>query len=101
MRGIREAVPAECLVALTPREASEDEIAMCHTRDCIEIVKLDVADDVRCLRTGDTELTCLMMELARQYAEGCLVSVLEGGYNLDALASAAGAHVGELAKQTS
>ena len=39
------------------------------------------------------DLTKLMLEMARDYAGGKLVSVLEGGYNLDGLASAAGTHV--------
>ena len=39
------------------------------------------------------ELTRVMMELASHYCEGRLVSVLEGGYNLDGLASACEAHV--------
>ena len=39
------------------------------------------------------ELTSLMMEVADISSNGRLVSVLEGGYNLDGLASAATAHV--------
>lgn len=38
------------------------------------------------------DLTRLMMDLARQHADGRLISVLEGGYNLDGLAKAATAH---------
>jgi len=39
------------------------------------------------------DLTRLMLKAADQYAGGRLVSVLEGGYNLSGLASAATAHV--------
>jgi acetoin utilization deacetylase AcuC-like enzyme len=39
------------------------------------------------------DLTQLMLELADQYSAGRLVSVLEGGYSLSGLASAAAAHV--------
>ena len=39
------------------------------------------------------ELTTLMLEMAGKHARGRLVSVLEGGYNLSGLASAATAHV--------
>ena len=39
------------------------------------------------------DLTRVMLEIADKYAGGRLVSVLEGGYNLDGLASAARAHV--------
>ncbi len=40
-----------------------------------------------------SELTSLMMEIADVSCGGRLVSVLEGGYNLEGLASAAAAHV--------
>jgi len=46
------------------------------------------------LRDSDfADLTKVAMKIARQYARGRLVSVLEGGYNLPGLASAAVAHV--------
>jgi acetoin utilization deacetylase AcuC-like enzyme len=41
-------------------------------------------------------LTAFVLEIARQHAGGRLVSVLEGGYNLTGLASAAAAHCGRL-----
>jgi acetoin utilization deacetylase AcuC-like enzyme len=43
-------------------------------------------------------LTTWMLEIAGEHANGRLVSVLEGGYNLSGLASAAAAHVKSLAK---
>ena len=42
------------------------------------------------------DLTGLVLEMARQHAGGRVVSVLEGGYNLTGLASAAAAHCGRL-----
>ncbi len=42
------------------------------------------------------DLTKLMRGLAGQHAKGRVVSLLEGGYNLTGLASAAAAHVGAL-----
>jgi acetoin utilization deacetylase AcuC-like enzyme len=45
-------------------------------------------------------LTTWMLEIAGQHANGRLVSVLEGGYNLSGLASAAAAHVKTLIKGT-
>ena len=42
------------------------------------------------------ELTALIAEIARQHARGRVVSVLEGGYSLDGLARAVGAHIGRL-----
>jgi acetoin utilization deacetylase AcuC-like enzyme len=44
------------------------------------------------------ELTHLMKEIAATHAGGRLVSVLEGGYNLDGLASASRAHAKALAE---
>jgi acetoin utilization deacetylase AcuC-like enzyme len=41
-------------------------------------------------------LTLRVMEIAGEHAGGRVVSMLEGGYNLDGLASAAAAHVGAL-----
>lgn len=43
------------------------------------------------------DLTKVMQEIADEFAEGRIVSVLEGGYNLQGLASAAAAHVRTLA----
>ena len=43
------------------------------------------------------EMTRLLKEAARGCCDGRIVSVLEGGYHLDALASSANAHIRELA----
>lgn len=49
------------------------------------------------LNTQDfVELTKIVKKIAEDYAQGRLVSVLEGGYNLDALADVIPAHVGVL-----
>jgi acetoin utilization deacetylase AcuC-like enzyme len=42
------------------------------------------------------DLTGVVVEIARQHARGRVVSVLEGGYALDGLARAVGAHLGRL-----
>ncbi len=42
------------------------------------------------------DLTGLVLEMARQHAKGRVVSILEGGYSLSGLASAAVAHCGRL-----
>jgi acetoin utilization deacetylase AcuC-like enzyme len=52
------------------------------------------------LRDADfRELTLMMTDLASDCCSGRLVSVLEGGYNLEGLALAAEAHVRELVSQ--
>jgi acetoin utilization deacetylase AcuC-like enzyme len=42
------------------------------------------------------DLTRILLEIADQFSGGRLISVLEGGYNLSGLGSAAAAHVGAL-----
>jgi acetoin utilization deacetylase AcuC-like enzyme len=44
------------------------------------------------------DLTDVMLEIAAKHARGRLVSVLEGGYSLEGLASAAAAHVRRLSE---
>jgi len=52
------------------------------------------------LEDGDfTEMTRLLVGLAGEYAEGKVISLLEGGYNLTGLASAAAAHVEVLSEE--
>ena len=46
---------------------------------------------------GYAALTAILRDLAERHAGGRLVSVLEGGYQLDALARSVAAHVGALA----
>ena len=49
------------------------------------------------LSDGDfAEMTGIVLDIARDHAGGRLVSVLEGGYSLPGLASAAAAHVGAM-----
>jgi len=48
---------------------------------------------------GYRELTQIVNDIAQRFANGRLVSVLEGGYNLDALARSVEAHVRELAEK--
>jgi len=58
-----------------------------------------VQDDISSLRFSDADygwLTDLALQTAESHADGRLVSVLEGGYDLDSLARCAGAHVKQL-----
>ena len=48
---------------------------------------MDLTDD------DFTKLTCIVKEIANKYADGRLVSALEGGYNLEGIALAGQAHV--------
>ncbi len=47
---------------------------------------------------GFTELSRLMLDIAKRHCDGRLLSILEGGYNLEGNAKAAAAHLGELVK---
>jgi len=48
---------------------------------------------------GYRQITMMVMQLAEQYCDGRIVSVLEGGYNLEGLASAVKIHVETLQGQ--
>jgi len=75
LRGIAEAVPKERLLTLEPRAATEDEIALCHTRPYIEIVKQDIADGAECLSTGDTNINEGSLTAALMAAGGVMAAV--------------------------
>ncbi|NOY00745.1 MAG: histone deacetylase, partial [Verrucomicrobia bacterium] len=60
-----------------------------------------IGDPLGQFRLSDDDfvgLTNLLLELAGKHCDGRLVSVLEGGYSLEGLASAAAAHLGALVK---
>jgi acetoin utilization deacetylase AcuC-like enzyme len=57
------------------RQATEDEIALCHTRPYIETVKRDVAKGRETLSTGDTEICPRSLEVALKAAGGVLNAV--------------------------
>jgi acetoin utilization deacetylase AcuC-like enzyme len=59
-----------------------------HTRDPIGSLGLETEDF--------TEMTHFMLDVAKTHAQGRLVSCLEGGYNLDALAESVETHVDTL-----
>jgi acetoin utilization deacetylase AcuC-like enzyme len=57
------------------RAATEDELALCHTRGYIEIVKRDIADGARMLSTGDTQVGPQSLDVALKAAGGVLNAV--------------------------
>ena len=68
-------------VRIAPRRASEDEIAMCHARDYIAIVKRDIARGVHDLSTGDTAVSPKSLDVALDAVGGVINAVdavLEG-----------------------
>ncbi len=54
---------------------SENEVALCHTREYIDTVKMDVLDAVPCLSTGDTDVSERSFEVALKAVGGVLDAV--------------------------
>src|SRR5438874_964388 len=57
------------------RSATEDELALCHTRPYIEIAKRDVAAGAHDLSTGDTQISPQSFDVALKAAGGLLNAV--------------------------
>jgi acetoin utilization deacetylase AcuC-like enzyme len=55
--------------------------------------KDDLLGQMKVTPAGFSELTRIVKGIADQYCQGRLVTVLEGGYNLESLAASAEAHV--------
>src|SRR6266566_4047855 len=60
---------------IRPRAAREDELALCHSRKYIEIVRRDVAHGLATLSTGDTQICPRSFEVALQAVGGVLNAV--------------------------
>jgi acetoin utilization deacetylase AcuC-like enzyme len=70
----REALVRDA-VRIDTRRASEDEIAMCHSRDYIAVVKRDVARGLHDLSTGDTAISPKSLDVALLASGGVLNAV--------------------------
>jgi acetoin utilization deacetylase AcuC-like enzyme len=60
---------------IEPREAAEDEIALCHDRRYIELVKREIAGGARELSTGDTAVGPRSLDCALKATGGVLNAV--------------------------
>lgn len=58
-----------------PRAATEDDLALCHTRDYIRVAKHDVLSGAHTLSTGDTDISARSFEVALRAAGTCLNAV--------------------------
>ena len=65
---------------IRPRAAGEDELALCHSRKYIEIVRRDVAHGLATLSTGDTQICPRSFEVALQAVGGVLESDRRGAH---------------------
>jgi acetoin utilization deacetylase AcuC-like enzyme len=66
------------LLRVDPRPAEEDEIALCHTRLYIQLVKQEIAAGYRELSTGDTNVSSRSLEVALRAAGGACDAVMSG-----------------------
>jgi len=57
------------------RAATEEEILYCHTDEYLHTVQRDVASDVMCLSTGDTDICPRTYEIALMAAGGVMAAV--------------------------
>ena len=76
MHGLRESGLIEQLSRLEGRAASEDEVALCHSREYIELTERDVAANSRTLSTGDTTISARSREVAL-HAVGALLTAVD------------------------
>ena len=76
------------LDATDPQEAWRAVLAAAHRQDPLADIRLGHEDYAW--------ITSQLLTLARRHAGGRLVSTLEGGYDLAALAASVAAHVGAL-----
>jgi acetoin utilization deacetylase AcuC-like enzyme len=75
LRGIAAAVPADAIVQLAARPATDDDLALCHTRDYIRQVEDDIRSGRPCLSTGDTDICPASLAAARMAAGGVMAAV--------------------------
>ncbi len=72
------------LARLESRRASDDELALVHTREYIALVEREVAQDRRQLSTGDTDITPESAEAAR-LAAGLALSAVDAVFGAEVL----------------
>jgi acetoin utilization deacetylase AcuC-like enzyme len=66
---------ANPLTDVAPRPATEDELALCHTRSYIATARRDVERGAAILSTGDTDLSPQSFEVALHAAGTCLNAI--------------------------
>jgi acetoin utilization deacetylase AcuC-like enzyme len=75
VQALQKARLADVLQKVIPRAATEDEIAACHTRDYIQLVRRDISRGAGELSTGDTNVGPRSLEVALNAAGGVLNAV--------------------------
>lgn len=75
MEGLSRAGLLERLGRVEPRAATDDELALCHTREYLRTARHDVETGHRFLSTGDTDITARSWDVASRAAGGVLHAV--------------------------
>ena len=75
MEELRRAKLLERLDRVESREATEDELALCHTRAYLRIARRDVESGSPYLSTGDTDITANSWDVAARATGGVLNAV--------------------------
>src|SRR5579884_239766 len=75
LSGIRRTGLLERLLRVEPRAATEDELALCHTREYIQRASSEIAGGARMLSTGDTDVSPHSYEVALHAVGGVLNAV--------------------------
>ena len=75
MAGLRQSGLADKLDRLDRRSATEDEVALCHTREYIALTQREIVAKSRTLSTGDTTISARSREVALEAAGGLLNAV--------------------------
>jgi acetoin utilization deacetylase AcuC-like enzyme len=75
MSGLERAGLMERLARVSSRDATEDDLLLCHTPQYLEIARRDVASGRPFLSTGDTDITPNSWDVAARAAGGVLNAV--------------------------
>jgi len=75
LEGLRQAGLLDRLGRVEARAATEDELALCHTREYLRTARRDVEAGYPYLSTGDTDITPNSWEVASRAAGGVLNAV--------------------------
>ena len=75
--GLEKAGLVKCLVRVTPRRATDDELALVHSRAYLELTRREMStvQGFKVLRTGDTAISRDSLDAARAAAGGVLNAV--------------------------
>jgi acetoin utilization deacetylase AcuC-like enzyme len=75
MQGLDKAGLLDSLPRIAPREATDDELLLCHVPEYLETVRRDVEQGHRYLSTGDTDITPNSWKVASLAVGGVLNAV--------------------------